>query len=55
MELPMVFFEGYTDEMKRVIFLRIFFVSKSVGNNIFLLPIDKKLSMKDSPMENFRR
>jgi hypothetical protein len=56
----MVFFEGYSDGMKRVIcFLRVCSVSKSVGNNIFLLPTDlptdKKLLMKDSPTEHFRR
>jgi hypothetical protein len=56
----MVFFEGYTDEMKRVIFfLRVCSVNKSVGNNIFLLPTylptDKKLPMKDSPTEHFRQ
>jgi hypothetical protein len=41
------------------LFLRVCLVSKSVGNNIFLLPmdlpIDKKLPMKDSPTEHFRR
>jgi hypothetical protein len=46
--------------MKRVIFfLRFCPVNKSVGNNIFLLPMDlptdKKLPMKDSPMKHFRR
>jgi hypothetical protein len=56
----MVFFEGYTEGMKRVIFfLRGCSVSKSVCNNIFLLPTDlltdKKLSMKDSPTEHFCR
>jgi hypothetical protein len=33
----MVFFEGYTDGMKRVIFLRICSVNKSVCNNIFFI------------------
>jgi len=46
--------------MKQVMFfLRVCFVSKSVGNNIFLLPMDllmdKKLLMKDSSTEHFRR
>ena len=49
----MVFFKGYTDRMMRVFFLRVYSVSKSVGNNIFLLPTDlptdKKLPMKDLP------
>jgi hypothetical protein len=39
--------------MMRVFFLRVYSVSKSVGNNIFLLPTDlptdKKLPMKDLP------
>jgi hypothetical protein len=51
--------EGYTDIMKRVIFLHVNSVSKSIGNNIFLsptdLPTDKKLPMKDSPTEHFHR
>jgi hypothetical protein len=42
-----------------IFFLLAFFVSKSIGNNIFLLPTDlptdKKLPTKDSPMETFRR
>jgi len=37
----------------------VFSVSKSVGNNIFLLPTElltnKKLPTKDSPMKHFRR
>jgi hypothetical protein len=54
------FSEGITDGMKRVIFfLLAFFVSKSIGNNIFLLPTelstDKKLLTKDSSIEHFRR
>jgi hypothetical protein len=49
-----------TDEMKRVMFfLCAFSVSKSISNNIFLLPTNlqtvKKLPMKDLPMEHFRR
>jgi hypothetical protein len=56
----MVFFNGYTDIIKRVFFFLLgCFVSKSVGNNIFLLPTDlptdKKLPMKDSPTEHFHR
>jgi hypothetical protein len=56
----MVFFEGYTDGMGRVIFFRVCFVSKSVSNNIFFLlpmdlPTDKNLPMKDSLTEHFRR
>ena len=47
-----------TNEASKI-FLRICSVSKSVGNNIFLLPTDlltdKKLPMKDSPMEHFRK
>ena len=55
------FSEGITDGMKRIIFflLAFFFVSKSIDNNIFLLPTnlstDKKLPTKDSSMEHFRR
>ena len=33
----MVFFKGYTDGMMRVFFLRVYSVSKSVGNNIFFI------------------
>ena len=51
--------KGYTDRMKRVIFLHVNSVSKSIGNNIFLsttdLPMNKKLPMKDSPTEHFHR
>jgi hypothetical protein len=37
----MVFFERYTDGIKRVIFfLLVYSVSKFVDNNIFLLPTD---------------
>jgi hypothetical protein len=40
-------------------FLRTFSVSKSIRNNIFLLPTDlptdKKLPTKDSSIEHFRR
>jgi hypothetical protein len=32
-----------------------FSVNKFIANNIFLLPTDKKLPMKDSPTETFRR
>jgi hypothetical protein len=32
--------EGNTDRMKWIIFLRAFPVSKSISNNIFLLPTD---------------
>jgi hypothetical protein len=42
-----------------IFFLRVCSVSKSICNNIFLLPTDlptdKKLSMKDSLTEHFRR
>jgi len=60
MELHMVFAEGNTDGMKRVIFfLLAFSISKSIGNNTFLLsadlPSDKKLPTQDSPTEHFRR
>jgi len=45
--------------IKKYYYRRVFSVSKSVGNNIFLLPTDlptdKKLPMKDSPTEHFRR
>ena len=56
----MVFAEGNTDGMKRVIFfLLAFSISKSIGNNTFLLPADlpsdKKLPTQDSPTEHFRR
>ena len=49
----MAFAEGNTDGMKRVnFFLLAFSVSKSIGNNIFLLPTDlpsdKKLPTQDS-------
>jgi len=58
MELPMVFFEGYTDEMKRVIFFYASIPSVNLSVIIFFLltmdlPTDKKLPMKDSPTEYF--
>jgi hypothetical protein len=44
--------------MKQVIVFCTFSVSKSIDNNIFLLPTDlptdKKLPMKDLPNEHFR-
>jgi len=60
MELLMVFFERYTDGIKRIIF---FYVSVPLVNPLviifFLLPTDlltdKKLPMKDSPTKYFRR
>jgi hypothetical protein len=43
--------------IKKYYYRRVCSVSKSVGNNIFLLPTDlptdKKLLMKDSPTEHF--
>ena len=45
--------------IKKYYYRRVFSVSKSVGNNIFLLPkdlpTDKKLPMKDSLTEHFRQ
>jgi len=44
---------------KKYYYRCVYSVSKSVGNNIFLLPTnlptDKKLPMKDSSTEHFRR
>jgi len=59
MELHTVFFRGnYRRNEAGNIFLLAFSVSKSIDNNIFLLPTDlptdKKLSMKDSHTEHFR-
>jgi len=61
MELHTIFFRGKYRRNEADIFfffLHIFSVSKSIGNNIFLLPMDlptdKKLPMKDiSPTEHF--
>jgi hypothetical protein len=71
MELHTVFFRGKYRRNEADIFfffLCAFFVSKSIGNNIFLLPTDlqillpmdlptdKKLPTKDiSPTEHFRQ
>jgi hypothetical protein len=60
MELHTVFFRGnYRRNEAGNFFLLAFSVSKSIGNNIFLLPTDlptdKKLSMKDSLTEHFGR
>ena len=45
--------------IKKYFYRRVCSTSKSVGNNIFLLPtdlpMDKKLPTKDSPTENFRQ
>jgi hypothetical protein len=61
MEIPSVIFCPLINPLiiKKYYYRRVFSVSKSVGNNIFLLPMnlptDKKLRMKDSQMEHFRR
>jgi hypothetical protein len=56
----MVFFrENYRRNKAGNFFLLAISVSKSIGNNIFLLttdlPTENKSPMKDSPMEHFRR
>jgi len=58
MELHKVCFR-WNYRRNEIFFLLAFSVSKSIGNNIFLLPtdllMDKKLPMKDSPTETFRQ
>jgi hypothetical protein len=56
MELHTVFFRGkYQRNEADNFFLHAFSVSKSIGNNIFLLRMIKKLPTKDSPTEHFCR
>jgi hypothetical protein len=55
----MVFFEGYTDGIKQVIFFYASVPSVNLSVILFFLlttdlPTDKKLPMKDSPTEYFR-
>jgi len=57
-ELHTVFFRGnYRRNEAGIFFLHAFFINKSIGNNIFLLPTslptNKKLPIKDSLTEHF--